>query len=97
MPNPHAPIVELSSQQRQQLEALSRAGSTPQALAFRCRIILHAATAENPSNGTIAEQMGCHRHTVGQWRQRFIDKGLPGLQDAPRCGRPRSVSPLQTA
>jgi transposase len=35
----------------------------------------------------------CDRHTVGQWRERFAEHGLAGLQDAPRSGRPRSFSP----
>jgi hypothetical protein len=30
---------------------------------------------------------------VGQWRERFANNGLPGLQDAPRSGRPRTFSP----
>jgi transposase len=37
--------------------------------------------------------MGCDRHTVGLWRARFVEHGLPGLQDAPRPGRPPRVSP----
>ena len=34
--------------------------------------------------------------TVGLWRERFATRGLTGLQDAPRSGRPRSFSPRGT-
>ena len=93
MPRPFGSTIALSEELRHQLEALVRARATPQALAFRCRIVLQAAQAGNPSNQDIAAELGCNRHTVGQWRERFVAKGLAGLQDAPRSGRPRSFSP----
>jgi transposase len=97
MPRPFASVVELAADLRSHLEALVRARSTPQALVFRCRIVLHAARADNPSNQDIAAELDCDRHTVGQWRERFVANGLEGLQDAPRSGRPRSFSPRRTA
>jgi transposase len=93
MPRPFASPIDLSNDQRQELETVARAGSTPQSLAFRCRVILHAAADDNPTNRQIAEQLDCDRHTVGQWRERFFAQGLVGLQDAPRSGRPRRFSP----
>ena len=95
MPRPFASVVPLAPELRAQVEALLRAGSTPQALAFRCRIVLRAAGPDNPANRDIAVELGCDRHTVGQWRERFVAHGLAGLQDAPRSGRPRSFSPLR--
>jgi transposase len=94
MPRPFGSTVELPDETRDRLEALVRARSTPQALALRCRIVLRAAGGEGPSNQEIAAELGCNRHTVGQWRERFVDQGLPGLHDLPRSGRPRSFSPL---
>jgi hypothetical protein len=93
MPRPFGSRIVLSAELRQQLEGLLRAGSTPQALAFRCRVVLGAATDTNATNQQLAEQLDCDRHTVGHWRERFADQGLAGLQDAPRSGRPRSFSP----
>jgi transposase-like protein len=92
MPRPFGSVVELPDDLRDCLESLVRAGSTPQALALRCRIVLSAA-AGNPCNQDIADRLGCNRHTVGRWRERFVAGGLAGLQDAPRSGRPRSFSP----
>jgi len=50
MPFPFAETVSLTDPQRAQLEALVRARSTPQALVFRCRLILRAADKDNPTN-----------------------------------------------
>jgi transposase len=97
MPRPFASRVELDADLRRRLDALVRAGSTPQALAFRGRIALRAAQPDHPSNQEVAAELGCDRHTVGQWRERFVARGLEGLQDAPRSGRPRSFSPRRTA
>jgi transposase len=94
MPRPFGSTVKLPDETRDQLQALLRARSTPQALAFRCRIVLHAASGDRPSNQEIAAELGCNRHTVGQWRERFVAHGLDGLHDLPRSGRPRSFSPL---
>ena len=47
-----------------QLESLVRAGSTPQALVFRCRLILRAADRDHPTNLQIAAEFDCNRHTV---------------------------------
>lgn len=93
MPRPFGSAVELSADLRGQLQALVRAHSTPQALVLRCRIILRAAADDRPPNQAIAAEMGCDRHTVGLWRERFVAGGLAGLQDAPRSGRPRSFPP----
>ncbi|MBV8487548.1 MAG: helix-turn-helix domain-containing protein, partial [Planctomycetaceae bacterium] len=76
---------------------LVRAGSTPQALALRCRLVLRAAAEDHPCNLQIAAEFQCDRHTVAVWRSRFLKMGLAGLQDAPRSGRPRRFSPLATA
>ena len=97
MPRPFGSVIELAPDVRGQLESLVRARSTPQALVFRCRIILRAAASDDPPNQVIAEELGCNRHTIGKWRERFAAKGIAGLQDDPRSGRPRSFSPLATS
>lgn len=96
MPMPWAPVVSLTENDRKQLEALLRAGSTPQALAFRVQVVLRAAEPDCPPNLQVAAEFGCNRRTVAVWRTRFVRQGLAGLQDAPRSGRPRRFSPLGT-
>ena len=94
MPVPIARPVSLTSEEHIRLDSLVRAHSTPQALAFRCRLILRIAAPDRPSNLQVATEMACERHTVGRWRQRSLTHGFNGLQDAPRSGRPQRVAPL---
>jgi hypothetical protein len=97
MPAPLAPQVTLVGEEQSHLESLIRAHSTPQALAFRCRVILRAAAPDRPSNLQLANELHCNRHTVGRWRRRYLQDGLRGLQDASRPGRPRRFSPRRAA
>ena len=97
MPVPRAPQVSLADDEQCQLESIVRAHSTPQALSFRCQLILRAAAADCPSNLQVAQELECDRHTVGRWRSRYLEHGFSGLQDAPRPGRPRRFSPLSTS
>ena len=94
MPVPSARPVSLPSEEHARLESLVRAHSTPQALAFRCRLILRTAAPDRPSNLQVATERACERHPGGRWRQRYLAHGLSGWQDASRSGRPRRVSPL---
>ena len=93
MPVPMAPHITLADAEQSRLESIVRAPSTPQALAFRCQLILRAAAPGRPSNLQVAQELNCNRHTVGRWRSRYLAQGLRGLQDAPRPGRPRRFSP----
>jgi putative transposase len=97
MPVPRAPHVNLARDEQSRLESIVRAHSTPQALAFRCQVILRAAAPDHPSNLQVAQELQCNRHTVGRWRSRYLEQGLSGMQDAPRPGRPRRFSPLRAS
>jgi Homeodomain-like domain len=94
MPVPIAHPVSLTPEEHTRLESLVRAHSTPQALAFRCQLILRIAAPDRPSNLHVATELACERHTVSRWRQRYLAHGFQGLQDAPRSGRPPRISPL---
>ena len=86
MPVPLAPHVTLGGDEQSHLASLMRAHSTPQALVFRCQLILRTAAPDHPSNLQVAQDLHCNRHTVGRWRSRYLAQGLSGLQDAPRPG-----------
>src|ERR1700704_2316689 len=92
MPTPIAPPIILAQNARTDLQAVARAHSTPQSLALRARIILRAAALDRPTNRTIGHELSCSNLTVGKWRRRYLDLGLPGLQDAIRSGRPRVIA-----
>jgi transposase len=81
--------VVLSEDQREVLERWARRPSSAQALALRCRIVLAAAEGERSID--IAARLGCSKSTVGKWRGRFAKRGLDGLHDEPRPGKPRSI------
>ncbi|MCA1700604.1 MAG: helix-turn-helix domain-containing protein [Actinobacteria bacterium] len=43
----------------------------------------------------MAERLDVSRQSVSEWRKRFFDEGLAGLEERPRTGRPRSFSGLR--
>src|SRR5271165_4073002 len=93
MPMPFSEVVCLTDPQRAQLEALVRAGSTPQALAFRCRLILRAAADDHPCNLQIAAEFRCDRHTVAVWRTTPFERGVLGVSKNPPGGGPTAFFP----
>src|SRR6266542_79729 len=66
---PRAPTIVLTSAERQQLSAWARAGTTPQRLARRARVILGSAAGQ--SNCALAQQERVSRALVQRWRARF--------------------------
>ena len=86
---PRRAEVVLSEREREVLERWARRPTSAQALALRCRIVL--AAAEGEQSRQIAARLGCTKSTVGRWRGRFAQRGLDGLHDEPRPGRPRSI------
>lgn len=69
-----------------ELERLSRSRSGEVRMAERARIVLSCLRGKR--NDEVAAQMGLRPNTVGQWRRRFAERGLAGLRDAPRPGKP---------
>lgn len=70
-------IVRLTTEERQQLEEITRKGTT-QAYRIRHANILLKADVEKDrwSDDQIAEAYGCHQGTVGNVRKRFVLEGL---------------------
>jgi transposase len=81
----------LLPEQKRELERLAKAPATPQKVALRARIALLAG--QGLDNARIAQELDTSRVTVGLWRQRFVDFGLAGLEEAARPGRPTTVDP----
>jgi hypothetical protein len=87
--NRPAQALGLRDGDRDELVRLIRSSSVRAGLAQRARIVLLAA--DGVSNTAIAELVGVSRPTVIGWRDRYQRRGLAGLVDEPRPGRPRSI------
>jgi transposase len=86
-----APVITLTGEQQQQLESWARGRSLPRRLVERAQMILLAA--EGRQNREIAFALRRGRQVVARWRQRFIERGLAGIEkDAPRPGRKPKLS-----
>jgi transposase-like protein len=88
-----APRILLDPYELIALRRLERAPCTPQAHAFRARLILRCARVPLPTNQEVAADLGCAPDTVSKWRRRFRRHRLAGLADLPRRGRPAAFSP----
>ncbi len=89
MANHPAPALVLRDGDRQELERWTRSDRFGASAAKRARIVLLAA--DGVANTRIAELSGATVTTVLNWRGRYAERGIAGLRDAPRPGRPRSL------
>jgi transposase len=83
--------IEISDEDRVELERIVRASSSEVRMVERARIVL--AAGEGLSTAQIAERVGCGERTVKKWRPRYARHGMAGLRDAPRSGRPLTHGP----
>src|SRR5215208_6810677 len=87
-----APLkVAVDREQRIVLEEIARAMVYPYRDVVRARTIL--MLADGVSQAEVARRVGLRRRIVRKWAERFVDRGLLGLNDAPRSGRPPRFSP----
>src|SRR5665648_239721 len=93
MANRPAPGLVIDDADRVELERLTRSSSVAAGLATRARIVLLAG--QGVANARIAVQVGVSVPTVLKWRGRFASRGLAGLSDEPRSGRPRRGDPAR--
>ena len=91
---PVTPIF-LSEEEQRALEGLIRKRNAPAQEVQRAKMVLLASCGL--SNRAIADELCVHAQTVGYWRKRFAAGRLPSLSEAPRSGRPRTISDEQVA
>jgi transposase len=99
MPGPKPPAVNLTEEERRDLENLVRRHSTRQQIALRARIVL--AAAEGKNNAEIAGGERIDVQTARRWRDRWLDlQPIPmselgaeeRLEDLPRPGAPARIT-----
>ncbi len=88
------PVV-LSAGERTVLNKRVRGAKTAYRDRLRAQIVLAAARGRD--NARIAADLRVTVDTVRKWRGRFAGRGLAGLADLPRSGRPRRISELTRA
>jgi transposase len=95
MPLLRAVPVMLSAGERRTLNKRVQGAKTACRDRLRAQIVL--AAARGHPNARVAAGLGISVDTVRKWRGRFAARGLDGLQDRPRAGRPRRISAADRA
>jgi transposase len=92
---PVAAPLAIAADDLAELQRWARSSQLAAVLAQRARVLLLAA--EGISNTSIAERVGVSRPTVIACRRRYVRRGLQGLPDRPRPGRPQTVRRVRRA
>ena len=82
-------VIDLTEDERGELERLARGRKVRRALSDRARIVLLAV--EGLTNAQIGTVVGVTDQTARKWRNRFAAQRLDGLHDESRSGRPRRI------
>ena len=81
-----AKIIQCDAEIRGILEGMAKSHRTEARLVRRSRIVL--GCLDGKPIKTIAEELGEQADVIIKWRDRFAAKGLAGLHDVPRSGKP---------
>lgn len=92
---PTVPVL-LTPEQRAEVEAMLRQTTVERRVYLRGHALL--MMADGVAANQIAWRLNVHERTPEKWRRRFRDGDpIEMLKDAPRAGRPVSLSRRQTA
>src|SRR5918993_1900305 len=86
-------VRALSEEEREALGRMARSRTVGAGLVRRAQIVLHAL--EGLKAPEIGARMGLCGATVRHWLKRFNARGLPGLEEDVRSGRPPTYSAEQ--
>lgn len=84
-------VIELTAEERGELERRAREYTGRYCRVVRAKIVLMAAAGV--TNSEIAARLDTSPQVVWRWRKRFFEGRLEGLEDLPRSGRPPVFSP----
>lgn len=85
-----AKTLTVNTADRLRLESIARSQSLPAGLVKRAQRVLRMADGE--SNTDVARRYRVSRPTVTLWRTRYRERGVSGLHNELKPGRPRSTS-----
>ena len=86
---------QLPPQERDRLQQIVRTTTLSAGLARRARVLL--LLAEGVSLRQIQAQTGMSPRRIQHWKKSWQKKGLDGLLDAPRAGRPKKLTVAKEA
>lgn len=86
-------LIQLTRDERRGLERLVGGGKTEVRKYRRAQMVLLAS--RRVSVRSIARKLETNRSLVNKWLKRFQGKRLEGLEDLPRCGRPKRIQCLE--
>ena len=81
--------LAIGAEDRAELESWLRSSTRSAGSVERAKIVL--AVADGAGTTATARALGVSRPTVIKWRDRFADRGIAGLDDQPRSGRPKTI------
>ncbi len=84
-------LLQVSSEQREELEQWAQSRALPAGDVFRARLIL--ALANGLTYREIERKLGASSPTVVKWKSRFEQAGIAGLQAQHQGSRPRTATP----
>ncbi|GAB7042404.1 hypothetical protein JCM9533A_62540 [Catenuloplanes niger JCM 9533] len=90
VPAPVIARLAVDEDEQARVRKLALARHAPADWVLRARIV--AASWDGRSVPEIAGQVGCHARTVRSWIHRFNARGVEGLGDRQRSGRPRRLT-----
>src|SRR4051812_34854258 len=88
-------LRELTAEERQALEQLAASRTAQARFVERAQILLAIAEGRRPRQ--VTKNLGVSPPTVYTWIHRFNERGLAGLEDRPRAGRPPTYTAEQRA
>jgi transposase len=81
-----APIISCDDEQRKKVVMLANSRHDEARLVERARIVMACLRGE-PVKETV-KRLGVSANAIILWRQRFSERGIAGLKDRPRSGKP---------
>jgi transposase len=88
-------LLQVTTEQRDELERWAQSRTLPAGDVFRARLIL--ALADGLSYREIERKLGASAPTVSLWKRRFEKSGISGLQGQHKGSQPRAATPAVQA
>jgi hypothetical protein len=84
-------VINLSEEERKELEEMTSKGQAPVRRIKRAQILLHASAGKTDKE--VAQALRVAEATVFRTRRRFVEQGLEAsLKEGPRPGKPRTLN-----